>query len=117
MFAAGLFFTSTKPMPETESLLRTIYKVPSTPPLTRSRPLGVICLGPARSGIDSLRTTLISLGFRNVSHGLVWWLYDINDCVLLSQLARKKLTGKRITCNKLDHVFGEFDALTDVPAI
>jgi hypothetical protein len=100
-----------------ESILKTIYPIPPIPPRHRTRPLDGICLGPARSGTDSLRAALLALGYTNVSHGFIWRFHCVNDSQHLYLLARKIFSGKPITRAELEQAFADFDALTDVPAI
>jgi hypothetical protein len=99
-----------------ETLLKVIYRLPELPQRQRNRPLQLLCLGPARSGTDSLRKALLTLGYEKVYHGFVWWIQHIDDSHCLYRLARKKIAGQHISRAEFDHVFGDYEALTDIPA-
>jgi hypothetical protein len=99
-----------------ESLLKFIYRLPEPSQRRHTRPLQLLCLGPARSGTDSLRKALLTLGYEKVYHGFVWWIQHIDDSHYLYHLAKKKIAGQPITRVELDHVFGDYEALTDIPA-
>lgn len=100
-----------------EALLRTIYYVPTPPPKKRTRPLKVICVGVARTGTESLKTALLQLGYEEVSHGFVWWLHHCLDSAYMYQLLLKRDRGQTISAEEFDRVFGQYDALVDVPSI
>lgn len=103
------------------SILKGIYPLPE-PQHKRSRQLRVICLGLARSGTESLKSALETLGFGGVAHGFEWWLHHPNHSILYCELLLLKLQN-RIPSPKvlreryLDRLLGDTDASTDVPTV
>jgi hypothetical protein len=103
-----------------DHILERIYHV-DPPSKTRTRPLGVICVGLSRSGTESLRAALLEIGYEKVYHG---WetLKPTNqaDFELHSRLASKKYrsgdhTGNvRLTAEDFDTLLAEYDGLTDM---
>jgi hypothetical protein len=83
----------------------------------------LICVGPSRSGTDSLRQALVILGYPKVFHGYETLLPENrHQKCSISKLIRKKFenTSKNgnitFTAQEFDdELFGEYDALTDMP--
>ena len=102
-------------------ILKGIYQLPEPQP-KRSRPLRVICLGLPRSGTESLKSALETLGFGRVAHGFEWWLHHPNHSILYCELLLLKLQN-RIPSPKVlreryfDRLLGDTDASTDVPTV
>ncbi|UZP38654.1 hypothetical protein NXS19_006470 [Fusarium pseudograminearum] len=46
-----------------------VYAVPEPPPRQRTKPMQVLCVGPPRSGTESLQTALLTLGYDHTYHG------------------------------------------------
>jgi hypothetical protein len=109
-----------RPLITMDYILERIYHY-SPPSHTRTRPLEVICIGPSRSGTESLRAALLDIGFQNVYHG---WeaLKPTNeaDFELHSQLLRKKYRSGdrsgnvRLTAEDFDSFLARYDGLTDM---
>lgn len=112
----------------------------TVPDRPRTRPLQVLCSGPSRSGTvsngypivltkfshhhiqDSLKQALRELGYPKVFHGYETML--TSNCYqkpALSRLVEKKYhSGFKsgdvtFTAEEFDQIFGEYDALTDMP--
>lgn len=88
------------------------------PQRSRTVPMQVLAVGPARSGTDSLRAALIALGYDRTYHG-----YDIAinppDDKAWWNLYRKKWRGHDkgvITAADFDTVIGHCAAITDFDA-
>ncbi|KAJ4358473.1 transcription elongation factor spt5 [Didymosphaeria variabile] len=82
----------------------------------------VICVGPSRSGTDSLKQALLELGYPRVFHGYETMLTsNRHQKPVLSRLTEKKYHSDSksgdvtFTAEEFDQVFGEYDALTDMP--
>lgn len=103
------------------SILKCIYPLPE-PQQKRSRSLRVICLGLPRSGTESLKSGLETLGFGAVAHGFEWWLRYPNYSILYCELLLLKLQN-RMPASKIirecyfDRLLGHMDASTDVPTV
>ncbi|GLA27278.1 hypothetical protein AnigIFM63326_004473 [Aspergillus niger] len=103
------------------SILKRIYRLPEPQP-KRSRPLRVLCLGLPRSGTESLKGALETLGFGGVAHGFEWWLHHPNHSALYCELLLLKLQ-KRMPSPEVirelyfDRLLGDMDASTDVPTV
>lgn len=91
------------------------------PQAKRTRPLQVICVGPPRSGTESLRLALLELGYSRVWHG-----FDVllpgheGDWACLTRLAKKKYGrhvadgDKKFTATDFDTLVADCDCVTDV---
>src|SRR5262245_59500415 len=97
-----------------------LYAIPT--PSRPHRPLQVICVGPSRSGTDSLRQALIQLGYPKVFHGFDTLLPENrHQKPILSTLLNKKYNSSSqdgnivFTKEDFDPIFGEYDAVTDMP--
>ncbi|KAF2254708.1 hypothetical protein BU26DRAFT_143852 [Trematosphaeria pertusa] len=104
-----------------DSILEHVYSMPA-PDRPRTRPLQVICVGPSRSGTDSLKQALLLLGYQNVFHGYDTLLpANRHMKPILSRLVNKKYNSDAkdgdisFTAEEFDEVFGECDAITDMP--
>lgn len=106
-------------------LYKTLYPIdpPDRSHLRSSHPLQILALGLSRSGTDSLRTALITLGYNNVHHGYIIPLSQPSDAVIWCTLMQRKYAGD-FTASKLsahdlrtefDKVLGNCEAVTDVP--
>lgn len=82
----------------------------------------MICLGLPRSGTESLKGALETLGFGGVAHGFEWWLHHPNHSALYCELLLLKLQ-KRMPSPEVirelyfDRLLGDMDASTDVPTV
>ncbi|KAF6820083.1 hypothetical protein CPLU01_12857 [Colletotrichum plurivorum] len=82
-----------------------VYRIPTAPPRKRTRPMEVLCVGPPRSGTESLQQALITLGYDHT-------------------LARKKWFGAEnhnegdvsISADEFDELIGHCVAVTDAAA-
>ncbi|KAF2476188.1 uncharacterized protein BDR25DRAFT_374998 [Lindgomyces ingoldianus] len=103
-----------------DAILGSIYAFPA-PHRTRTRPLQVICVGPSRSGTDSLRQVLLQLSYPNVFHGYET-IFDENryQKPLLSRILKKKYNGGSkdgnivFTTEEFDQLFADYNAVTDM---
>ncbi|KAH0365822.1 hypothetical protein KCU65_g5809, partial [Aureobasidium melanogenum] len=107
--------------PALPSLLEDLlYPYPSPPPLPRTKPMRVLCLGLSRSGTDSLRRALYILGFQHVWHGfnLPDPAYSALPAKVFTRLARRKFgtPGSKITREDFEIILSDCDAVTDTPA-
>ncbi|KAJ7032752.1 hypothetical protein C8F04DRAFT_1106433 [Mycena alexandri] len=116
-----------------ENLLQLLYPLSPPGPCPRdpSRPMRILCLGLPRSGTDSLRTALLTLGYSRVWHGFDLPLHRPRDCALWVPLLRAKLAeqqaGHTTTTNHdaeqqldpasfdWDRLLGDCDAVMDMP--
>ncbi|KAJ9610268.1 hypothetical protein H2200_005045 [Cladophialophora chaetospira] len=95
-----------------------VYRIP---PPERSRPPGtnmqVLALGLPRSGTDSLRTALLTLGYNRVWHGFELPLTRANDCVLWVPLLRSAAEHDRSPARIYDWdiLLGDCDVVMDMP--
>lgn len=92
-------------------------------PPFRRRPahkqMSVLCLGLSRSGTDSLRATLLILGYQDVYHGFVITAEQREDCAFWVLLMRLKFDSTGTENNKFvgsDSVLRNCEAVTDGPA-
>jgi len=105
-----------------------LYSLPAPPRRKRSKPMEVICVGPPRSGTESLQQALLDLGYDYTYHG---WdiVYDIpTPAPGWVRLARKKwyaegrdhtfpaLNVPTITREDFDELIGHCVAVTDAAA-
>ena len=74
----------------------------------------MLALGLPRTGTDSLKQALQILGYDHVYHGFDIFL-DAPNCLVWSQLAAKKRSGKTISSSDFDEVLGHYEAVTDQP--
>ncbi len=95
-----------------------IYQIPAP---IRSRPRGtemqVLALGLPRSGTDSLRTALLTLGYKCIWHGFELPLTRPNDTVLWVPLLRSAARGDRSPARDYDWdvLLGDCDVVMDMP--
>ncbi|QPC71150.1 hypothetical protein HYE68_001902 [Fusarium pseudograminearum] len=90
-----------------------VYAVPEPPPRHRTKPMQVLCVGPPRSGTESLQTALLTLGYDHTYHG---W-----DIVYENPPAASKWFGSvdgntNITKEDFDEILGHCVAVTDAAA-
>ncbi|KAL6916868.1 hypothetical protein ACHAPO_006784 [Fusarium lateritium] len=98
-----------------------VYAVPEPPPRRRTKPMQVLCVGPPRSGTESLQTALLKLGYDHTYHG--WDIVYENPPAASKwvQLCRKKWFGSvdgntNITKEDFDEILGHCVAVTDAAA-
>ena len=98
-----------------------VYRVPEPPPRKRTKPMEVICVGPPRSGTESLQQALLTLGYDYTYHG--WDIVYDEQCYSPGwvKLARKKWYGSldgeaKITAEEFDALLGHSVAVTDAAA-
>ena len=103
-----------------QSLLDSIYRIPP-PDRVRSpgQEMKVLALGLPRSGTDSLRTALLSLGYKRVWHGFELPLTRPNDCVLWVPLLRSAAKGDRSPARQFDwdKLLGDCDVVMGMPPL
>lgn len=75
----------------------------------------VLVLGLSRTGTDSLRSALLTLGYRGVYHGHVTAMNPEHSTFWVPAL-EAKWNGQVLTAVDFDIVLGEFEALSDNPA-
>ncbi|KAJ9149365.1 NAD dependent epimerase/dehydratase [Pleurostoma richardsiae] len=99
-------------------LVEYLYRMPDPPPRRRTKPMEVICVGPPRSGTESLQQALLTLGYDHTYHG--WDIIYDEDCYSPGwvRLARKKWFGSpdgesSITAAEFDALLGHSVAVTD----
>ncbi|KAJ7188831.1 hypothetical protein C8R46DRAFT_878133 [Mycena filopes] len=112
------------------NLTQLLYPLSPPAPCPRDppRPMRILCLGLPRSGTDSLRTALLTLGLSRVWHGFDLPLYRPRDCALWVPLLRAKLSAEQqhkttaTTEHQLDpatfdwdRLLGDCDAVMDMP--
>ncbi|CAF3657084.1 unnamed protein product [Fusarium graminearum] len=98
-----------------------VYAVPEPPPRQRTKPMQVLCVGPPRSGTESLQTALLILGYDHTYHG--WDIVYENPPAASKwvRLCRKKWFGSvdgntNITKEDFDEILGHCVAVTDAAA-
>lgn len=111
---------STAAMNAIDAVFGRLYAIPA--PSRPHRPLQVLCVGPSRSGTDSLRQALQQLGYAHVFHGYETLLpHNRHQKPILSKLVNKKYRSGRtngdvaFTAEEFDELLGEYDAATDMP--
>ncbi|KAL2818733.1 hypothetical protein BDW59DRAFT_181869 [Aspergillus cavernicola] len=100
-----------------------LYRSPTPPPRPRTKPMQVLALGMSRSGTESLRRALITLGYDHVYHG-----FDMSESTPMqwkqwALLGRRKygLSGTShkgdpgFTRDDFDAIIGHAEAVTDQP--
>ncbi|ORY63835.1 uncharacterized protein BCR38DRAFT_433168 [Pseudomassariella vexata] len=94
--------------PNLGPLYRTLYPI-KTPDRTiqrKSHPLRVLALGLSRSGTDSLRTALGTLGYENVYHGYVIPFAQRTDPAIWCPLMQRKYAGTftaaKLSCQRTE---------------
>ncbi|KAF9873074.1 hypothetical protein CkaCkLH20_09584 [Colletotrichum karsti] len=102
-----------------------IYAIPPSTPRKRTKPMEVLCVGPPRSGTESLQKALLTLGYDHTYHG---WDIVYEDPPIPApgwvKLARKKWYGSgkngqgdcSITADEFDELIGHCTAVTDAAA-
>lgn len=100
-------------------LEKTIFSL--KPPKHRRSPdkeMELLCLGLSRSGTDSLRSSLMILGYADVYHGYVLnrTQYESGDCSFWVPAMRRKFAGKPLGDIDFDSILANFEAVTDCPA-
>lgn len=102
-------------------ILEKIFTVPTPPPRVRTNPMKVICLGPSRSGTESLSIALKMLGFQTC-HGFdIIYEENVGYIQEWAKLARRKYAGTpdgdvQISIADFDAVLGNSDAVMDIGA-
>ncbi|KAG8359423.1 hypothetical protein FVEN_g2880 [Fusarium venenatum] len=75
-----------------------VYAVPEPPPRRRTKPMQVLCVGPPRSGTESLQTALLKLGYDHTYHG--WDIEDFDEilghCVAVTDAAASVFAAELI---------------------
>lgn len=106
MFATNVFL----------SLAKIIYPV-REPNFERDRPLEILCLGPSRSGTDSLSKALLHLGCNDTYHGLQVVRHRFYDVPQWHRLGQAKLKGNKafLCAEQFDKILGNCMAITDAP--
>ena len=103
-----------------EALTNVLYNIPPAQK-TRDRPLEVLCLGPSRSGTESLRNALLELGYDNTCHGYSI-AANLSELRSLSDMMTQKFSGRLASATEselreqFDRWLGDYRAITDVPA-
>ena len=95
-----------------------VYRVPEPPPRTRTTPMQVICVGPPRSGTESLQQALLALGYDYTYHGWDIMFETPHRMPTWARLCRKKWYGAAdgeadLTAVDFDAVLGHAAAVTD----
>ncbi|KAH8173341.1 NAD dependent epimerase/dehydratase [Sarocladium implicatum] len=96
-----------------------VYGLPEPPARVRTKPLRLICIGPPRTGTESLRTALDQLGFE-AYHG--WDAlfekenYNRSWARLCARKYLNKAPGLPITAEEFDMVMGHAEVIMDGPA-
>lgn len=104
-----------------------IYALPPYKPRKRTKPMQVLCVGPPRSGTESLQQALLMLGYQHTYHG---WDIVYEDPPIPApgwvRLARKKWFGADnpapnsgdagISAEEFDELIGHCVAVTDAAA-
>lgn len=98
-----------------------VYHVPDPPPRTRTAPMELICVGPSRSGTESLQVALLSLGLDHTYHGWDLVFDRPTPYAAWARLAKRKFYGrgadnienKPITRADFDKLLGHAVAVTD----
>ncbi|TDZ58288.1 hypothetical protein CTRI78_v005565 [Colletotrichum trifolii] len=103
--------------------LEKFYALPPYPPRKRTQPMQVLCVGPPRSGTESLQQALLLLGYDHTYHG---WDIVYEEPPIPApgwvRLARKKWFGERtdgeveISRAEFDELVGHCTAVTDAAA-
>lgn len=98
-----------------------VYRLPEPPPRTRTKPMQVICVGPPRSGTESLQQALLTLGYDYTYHGWDIMFEENHRMPAWARLCRKKWFGSmdgesNITTKDFDELIGHAVAVTDAPA-
>ncbi|KIX01457.1 uncharacterized protein Z518_09183 [Rhinocladiella mackenziei CBS 650.93] len=101
-----------------------VYYLPPPPPRKRPKdnPMQVICVGPPRSGTESLQRALIKLGYDYTYHGWDMMFEDRHNMPGWCRLARRKFLATdengdcEITAEEFDALLGHAVAVTDAPA-
>ncbi|OAQ78514.1 NAD dependent epimerase/dehydratase [Purpureocillium lilacinum] len=98
-----------------------VYRVPEPSPRTRTTPMQVICVGPPRSGTESLQQALLALGYDYTYHGWDIMFETPHRMPTWARLCRKKWYGAAdgeadLTAVDFDAVLGHAAAVTDAAA-
>lgn len=84
----------------------------------RDRPMQVLCLGPGRTGTDSMRVALKTLGFDDCYHGYSCVHENPPDNYLWQRALDWKLEGKgTFGREEWDQLLGHCRAVTDLPCV
>jgi Sulfotransferase domain len=111
--------------PDLGNLYTTLYPIgpPDRSAKRAAHPLQVLNLGLSRSGTDSLRAALTTLGYNNVYHGWVISFSQRSDPAIWCPLMQRKYAGDFTASTRsaeelreeFDKVIGNCEAITDVP--
>lgn len=98
-----------------------VYRIPEPPPRRRTKPMEVICVGPPRSGTESLQQALLTLGYDHTFHGWDILFEEHTRMPAWVRLCRKKWYGDEsgdvtISAAEFDELLGHAIAVTDVAA-
>ncbi|KAK2591935.1 hypothetical protein QQS21_010377 [Conoideocrella luteorostrata] len=98
-----------------------VYRMAEPPPRTRTKPMQVICVGPPRSGTESLQQALLALGYDHTYHGWDIMFEENHRMQAWVRLSRKKWFGANngesdLTAKDFDEVMGHAVAVTDAAA-
>ena len=98
-----------------------VYRVPEPPPRLRTTPMKVICVGPPRSGTESMQQALAALGYDYSYHGWDLMFEQNHRMPAWVRLCRKKWYGAKngepdISAADFDALIGHAAAVSDAPA-
>lgn len=85
---------------------------------SRDRPMEVLCLGPGRTGTDSMRVALKTLGFDDCYHGYACVHENPPDNYMWNRAMDYKLEGKgTFGKTEWDQLLGHCRAVSDLPCV
>ena len=98
-----------------DALFGTIFRPQPVSPQIRQKDLQVLALGLSRTGTESLKKALETLGYDHVYHGFDF-LKHPNQVLQWVPLLEQKIDGKRnFTASDFDAVIGHCEAVSDLP--
>lgn len=102
-------------------LEKLLYELPAPKPGPK-KSMQVLCLGPGRSGTESLRNALVVLGYDAVFHGYEGMMRVPTTHQAWVQLMRRKFDDTSspdhtITRADFDAIIGDCEAVTDMPCV
>ncbi|KAK4493865.1 hypothetical protein PRZ48_015050 [Zasmidium cellare] len=98
-----------------DALFGIIFRPQPVPPQIRQKDLQVLALGLSRTGTESLKRALETLGYHHVYHGFDF-LKQPNQVLQWVPLLERKIDGKRnFTASDFDAVTGHCEAVSDLP--
>ncbi|CAG8927059.1 unnamed protein product [Penicillium salamii] len=86
---------------------------------TRVVPMRVLGLGLSRTGTNSLRSALRTLGYDDTYHGFAAFMENPRDCEMWLKALEAKFhgQGKPFGREEFDQLLGHCQAVTDIPAV